>query len=177
METRRLSLLRHGKAGPAGGTMADRDRPLAERGRRDADAIGGVLATSPPDLVLCSPARRTRETLSAVLPHLKPAPRVELVEALYSGGDGTCIQAIAESGGRSVHVLVIGHNPTIHATAITLARHGDAALRSTLAGHFPTSALAIVEFELADWSGLRPGAGTLTALITPATLTRKVKDR
>jgi phosphohistidine phosphatase len=173
MKPKRLSLLRHAKAEPGEAAMADRDRPLAARGLRDADAMGTVLADTPPDLVLCSPARRTRETLAVVLEHVKKKPRVKLLEELYSDAGATYVETIAEAAGDAAHVLVVGHNPTIHATAVALTGHGDATQRIALATRFPTGGLATLTVPLSDWHDLRPGAGTLASLVTPGDLAEK----
>ncbi len=168
MEPRRLSLLRHAKAEPGDATTADRDRPLAPRGLRDAKAIGALLSQTPPDSVLCSPARRTRDTLSAVLEQFARRPRVVLLEELYSGA--SYVEAIANAAGDdAMHVLIVGHNPTIHSAAVALAGKGESHLRLALATSFPTCALATLTFS-GDWSGLHPGAGTLVELATPDTL-------
>lgn len=172
MEPRRLSLLRHAKAEPGDAATSDRDRPLAPRGFRDANLIGALLSINPPDLILCSPARRTRETLSTVLEHLRLRPRVVLLEALYSSV--SYVEAIAEAASEdAAHVLVVGHNPTIHSTAVTLTGHGDAQLRAALGASFPTCALATLTFPPGDWKDIRAGTGTLAGLVTPDTIPGK----
>src|SRR5947209_6480088 len=80
-----LYLLRHAKSSWDDPALADSERPLAARGRRDvkriaAHAGAGSIA---PDLVLCSPARRTRETLKGIAGALGPQARVRIEPRLY----------------------------------------------------------------------------------------------
>jgi phosphohistidine phosphatase len=165
-----LLLLRHAKAEPGTGGMRDRDRPLAPRGHRDAELIGRALAAEPPpDLILCSPALRTRETLAGLLRPFVARPPVDLEEALYSG-ERDYIATIAAHGGDAGRLLVIGHNPTIHLTALALAADGDAALRLRLAEKFPTAALAVLALPIAAWRELAAGQGTLESLLFPRDL-------
>ena len=81
----RLFLLRHAKAGWAEPGMRDFDRPLEPLGRCDADAIGAAMRAHSfiPDLVLCSSAKRARETLDWVARHTGEA-RVIFSDNLYS---------------------------------------------------------------------------------------------
>lgn len=84
MTARTLILLRHAKAQhPAG--LPDLDRPLTDRGHADATAAGAWLASHGyvPDLVLCSPARRTRQTWHGVALGLTAAPTVRYDQRLY----------------------------------------------------------------------------------------------
>jgi phosphohistidine phosphatase len=169
---RHLLLMRHAKAEPGGPGAADRDRPLALRGRRNAALIGQAIASQGmmPDLVLCSPAIRTRQTLDAILPYFAVAPRTMFDDTLYGTGETDYLRSIAESGGSARRLLVIGHNPTIHATAIALTGSGDGAVRARLAGKFPTAALAIIAFSGGVWSKALTGAGELLSLLVPRDL-------
>jgi phosphohistidine phosphatase len=164
-----LLLLRHAKAVNAENGMADRDRPLSARGHRDATLMGSVIASEPPDLILCSPARRTRETLVDVLQHLKRPPPAVYVDALYDGGSDYR-DVIAQSGGAASRVLLVGHNPAVHRTALSLTGAGDAALYAMLGGKFPTAALAMIAFSITDWTKLTRGSGELLALHRPRDL-------
>jgi phosphohistidine phosphatase len=162
-----LLLLRHAKAVPAEAGMADRDRPLAERGRRDAAAMGAEIARGGlPDLILCSPSLRTRQTLDAVSPAFPHAVEFKAPEALYGGDVSAYLEAIAAYGGVATRLLVIGHNPTVHALALMLARSPEA----RLAARFPTAALAELKFSTGDWARLRPGDGALIGFVRPKDL-------
>jgi phosphohistidine phosphatase len=147
--------------------MADRDRPLAARGHRDAALIGEAIADEwPPDLILSSPALRTLETLADVTAALSATPRSITDESLYGGDTGEYLAALAEHGGSARHLLVVGHNPTIHETAVMLAKSPEAGMRSK----FPTAALAVLAFDADEWSKIRPGKGRLVRFLRPKDL-------
>ena len=159
-----LLLLRHSKAGVG---APDRDRGLTGRGRRQAAAAGRYLAAEDllPDLVICSDARRTRETLDGLA--LEEGTAVHFTPDLYDGHVPELLALVRGIGDDSIScVLVVGHNPTISDAGRYLAREGDPASLSRLALGMPTLGLAVLKFEAADWSAV--GAGTLTRLLRPA---------
>jgi len=111
---RTLVLLRHAKAERPTG-HSDVDRPLTERGHADAGAAGAWLAAHGyvPDLVLCSPAKRTRQTWHGVALALPSAPAVRYEKKLYTGGARDMLAVVAAASTEVRTVLVIGHNPSI----------------------------------------------------------------
>ncbi len=123
-----------------------------------------------PDRILCSPARRTRETLAALLPYLVGEGRVSIDPKLYDSRPGDYFAAIARSGNDAGTLMVIGHNPTIQATAQLLAGDGEPGLVSDLAAKYPTGALAVIDFARAGWTQLDPHSGYLAALLKPRDL-------
>ena len=168
-----LLLLRHAKSGWDDPALEDIARPLAPRGIRAAPQMAAYIAAAnlEPDLVLCSSAVRTRETLALMLPHLrKPTPAVSYEEALYLAAASEIIdriRAIAEGPRR---VMVVGHNPGLHAAAMALAGSGSRHDITALASKFPTAALAVLTFERTRWNGVRPTTGHLERFVTPRTL-------
>jgi phosphohistidine phosphatase len=169
----RLLLLRHAKSSWDDPGLPDRDRPLTPRGRRAAGRIASVLAAAEflPDLVLCSPALRTRETLAPLLPLLADPDRVSIVDALYGAESGDYRKVIAGLGGSAGHLLVIGHNPAIHGTALNLigpSAHDKSAYQ--LAAKFPTGALAVIDFDTSNWGKIRSKSGRLATFIRPRDL-------
>jgi phosphohistidine phosphatase len=123
-----------------------------------------------PDKVICSPARRTRETLAALLPYLPDERRVTIEPRLYDSTAGDYLAAIARSGGEARTLMLIGHNPTIQATARWLIADGEPGLAADLAFKYPTGALAVIDFRQAGWSQLEPASGHLAAFIKPRDL-------
>jgi phosphohistidine phosphatase len=111
---RTLAILRHAKAERPSG-VADMDRPLTHRGQKDATAAGEWLAARGfvPDLVLCSPAKRTRQTWHAVAAGLAlaDAPVVRYEPAVYGAGARELLELIARTDPDVGSVLLIGHNP------------------------------------------------------------------
>lgn len=123
---RRLVLLRHAKAdNPRGAT--DQERPLSARGQADARAAGGWLAEHQhvPELVLCSPTKRTRQTWLAVAERLPAAaPVVRYDRRLYLSGPDELLAMVRELEEPVASALVIGHNPSLTQLAFTLDPDG-----------------------------------------------------
>jgi phosphohistidine phosphatase len=166
---RRLHLLRHAKSSWKEPDLPDRQRPLAGRGRRAAKAMSRHLRSAgvDPDLVLCSPARRARETLERVEPVFgRGAVRVE--PRLYAASLDDLVALVRESPARAESVMLIGHNPGLEDLALLLAR--PSALRDQIELKFPTGALVTVEFDVASWADVAPGAGSITAFVRPRDL-------
>jgi phosphohistidine phosphatase len=166
---KRLYLLRHAKSSWKDESLPDRERPLAGRGRRAADAMARHLdeAGVTPQLVLCSPARRARETLDRIRSSLHGAE--EQVEAdLYGADAAELLDRLRRLPEDVDSVMVIGHNPALQDLALDLARPGPAA--HELAGKYPTGALLELEFPVDRWSELGEGGGELVAFIRPRDL-------
>jgi phosphohistidine phosphatase len=126
MTERRLVLLRHAKAETQPG-LPDDKRPLSPRGHTDAHAAGAWLAARlVPDLVLCSPTKRTRQTWHAVAANLPAAadPVVRYERRLYLGGPDELLQLVREIEDSVSAVLMIGHNPTLSQLAFDLDQEG-----------------------------------------------------
>jgi phosphohistidine phosphatase len=160
-----LHLLRHAKA-ITDPSLEDRDRPLAPEGRRAAERLAAWVRDEGlrVDLVLCSPARRARETLEPIARALGVG-RLEFEEELYQADDAGLCERIRSLPDGVVNVLLVGHNPAIHTLASMLAGSGQDL--DALRERFPAGAWATLSFELDAWPGLAPGSGRLTRLVTP----------
>lgn len=168
----RLYLFRHAKAAWAEPGTRDFDRPLTGRGRANASEMGLAMRASGfiPDLVLCSTARRARETWECAARSLGPVPDAPIfTDSLYSCDSAGYLAIVRNAPGHPASLLIVGHNPMIEDLAIVSAGHGDGTELASLASGFPTSALAVLQFpqRLAEAT---PGAGTLVAFLTPAML-------
>ena len=152
--------------------MADFDRPLKGRGRRSGRAMGAHLATMGmiPDLILCSTARRTVETLDLLIPHLGDTTRCDLTDGIYEAGAGSILGLVARQSDGLESVMVIGHNPGLEFLAHELTGGGKKALRDTMAAKFPTGTLAVLKADVDRWRDLRPGGAKLTAFVRPMDL-------
>ncbi|MGW4776364.1 SixA phosphatase family protein [Streptomyces filamentosus] len=166
-KTRRIVLLRHAKAD--WGQEADHERPLAERGRKDAPVAGRRLAGTgiPFDLALCSTAARTRETWKLAVQELPERPRTVYEERIYEASLGELIALLNEVPEEVDGLLVVGHNPGMHALADALAGEadGDLLARMNRSG-YPTSAFAVLTFT-GTWKSVEHGVGRLVAFWTP----------
>jgi phosphohistidine phosphatase len=163
----RLLLFRHAKAERARPGEKDHDRALAPRGRADSVEMGRMMAErgERPDLVLCSTSLRTRQTWELAAPALDAAPGVRFLRTIYEA-DGDYLPILCEEGDEAQSILLVGHNPTMQATAIRLADTLTGADGAGLAADFPTAAVAIFEFG-GSWAALRLGQMRLTAFLVP----------
>jgi phosphohistidine phosphatase len=152
-EMKRLWLLRHAKASVGGDGLADRDRPLNEKGRDGAARIGRHLARSRarPELVLCSPSLRTRETLELVEKELGKSLSTEFDDELYLASERS-LQARIQSVADDVDsVMLVGHNPGVAELALRLAVRGDRDALADLRRKVPTGALAEFSVHSERW--------------------------
>lgn len=167
----RLILLRHAKAAAIAGG-GDSERPLTQRGRRDALRVGDYLAGHGlfPDLAVTSSAKRTRETLDLALETFgEPCP-VFAEPRLYLAEPPTLLNLLRQTPPFVRLLLTVGHNPGFHELALMLAGHGDRAARARLELGVPTASFAILDFEAESWADVQPGAGVLDRFVTPADL-------
>ena len=165
----RLLLLRHAKSSWSDPGIRDHDRPLNDRGRRAAAAMGEHLRAQGwrPDVVLCSSARRTCET--AALLDLGRAAELVVEHDLYLAEPDTVLHRIRAVDDRAATVMVIGHNPTMHDVALDLVRDGDPDTIRRLGEKYPTGALAVFELE-GTWPALAPATAHLAAFVLPREL-------
>ncbi|HSZ73549.1 MAG TPA: histidine phosphatase family protein [Rhizomicrobium sp.] len=170
---KRLFLLRHAKAVAATPSDEDRERPLVERGRDDAHAMGIYLNKThgAPDCVLCSPSARTVETWDVVSRGLDAMPDMRLVDALYLAPWSAILKLV-----RTVHddvssLLVIGHNPGMEELADILARkpkdNAEKKRSEALDEKFPTATLAVFHFDTEKWKNIAAGDGELADFKKP----------
>jgi len=166
MSARQLILLRHAKSDWP--DVADHERPLAARGRRDAPAVGRWLrdAGLRPDLVVCSTARRARESWELAAAELGGEVEVRYDRRVYDAGAQELV-ALAREAPEAVRTLVlVGHNPAMQQLAVSLPGEavGDALDRAR--EDFGTAALALLEVPGA-WADLTPGGPRLLEVAKP----------
>ena len=172
-----LLLLRHAKSSWDNPGLSDYDRPLAKRGQKAAPRMGAEIAALKlrPELVLCSGAQRTRETLALVLDQLDhPLPKVVYDDAIYMApppGLVGILHKLPDGAGTPKTVMIVGHNPGLEELAEELVAGGDEDAREVMAKKFPTGALAVITFDARSWSAVAPGGGSLVRFVTPASLT------
>jgi phosphohistidine phosphatase len=164
-----LYLLRHAKSSRKDSSLPDHDRPLAGRGRRAAGAIARHLRQQgiEPELVLCSSARRARETLDRVEPALgKSTVRVE--DDLYAASACTLLDRLRGVEDTVESVMLIGHNPGLQDLALGLARRSPRV--DELTTKYPTAALATFELSASTWRELDRDTAELADLVRPRDL-------
>jgi phosphohistidine phosphatase len=169
-----LHVLRHAKSSWKEPGLEDHERPLAPRGRKAAAMLARHLrkAGIEPSLVLCSSARRVRETYEGV----KPSGELLVEPALYGATAGEVIERLRQLPESTGSAMIIGHNPTMQLLVLWLASPHFSPQRSTpnagleaVREKFPTCALATLTFGC-PWRELGPGGAELTGLVRPADL-------
>lgn len=161
-------LLRHAKSSWADATLEDHDRPIQDKGRGRAANLAAWLEDRGIgcDLVLCSTALRTRQTLEIVLPVLG-GPEVRFESAIYEADVAALLSLVHGIGEQYERVLLVGHDPGLQllATRLAMTATGDAMER--LKRKYPTAAFALLSFGDAGWAGLAPGMGHLAVFHVP----------
>jgi phosphohistidine phosphatase len=158
-----LLLLRHAKSSWDDPGLADHDRPLAPRGLEAAKRIGVRLRTdqTPVDLVLCSSARRARETLDLVA----PPGEITIEDGLYGASADELLTRLRQVNDDVASVMLVGHNPAMQQLGVGLLSPADEAE----IGKFPTGALATLTFP-GSWRSLAPRRAQLVTYVKPRDL-------
>ncbi|MGX1371028.1 phosphohistidine phosphatase [Streptomyces canus] len=167
-DPRRIVLFRHAKADWP--QVTDHERPLADRGRKDAAEAGRRLVDSgiPLDLALCSTATRTRETWKLAVQEFPHRPKTVYEERIYEASPGELIALLNETPDDVHNAVMIGHNPGVQSLAEILAgaAEGDTRRRMSDRG-FPAAAFAVLSFS-GPWKALEPGVATLVEYWAPS---------
>jgi len=149
----RLVLMRHAKSSWADNNQHDFDRPLNHRGIRNAKEMGLYLKQQGISVqrILCSPAKRTQETLELVQEGLQVL-ETKLCPNLYEASLGEVLSEI-QNQAECPLLMVLGHNPSISYTAAYLANHDIE--------HFSTGAVLCLDFDFQNWRDIQPHSGTI----------------
>ena len=150
--TRWLIVLRHAKSDWSE-NLPDHERPLAPRGLRDAPMLGRRLAEAGhvPELVVCSTARRTRETWLRVSDELPAKPPVEYDDDLYGADVPELLNAARRTPAGVTTLALVGHEPGVSDLTLHLAGHGEETRQ--VRTKFPTGAAAVLATS-DSWAGL-----------------------
>jgi phosphohistidine phosphatase len=162
-----LYLLRHAKAVPQSeGT--DRERALEQKGRRGAQAVAAWIAEHrlSPELVLCSPSLRTRQTLDIVAPAFAHPPQILFEDGLYLATTRQLMVRLKQIPAGVKSAMVIGHNPGFQELASILSDVATGPLPTRIAAGFPTGALAGYDIAV-PWSALDRRRAHLVTFVTP----------
>lgn len=169
---REIYLLRHAKSSWAEPTIDDFDRPLAKRGLKAGKKVARYLAEAGirPDAVLCSAARRTRQTLELVQEACKPGATVLIERGLYLAGARKLLNRIRKLPDSAGSVLVIGHNPGMQELAMLLTGSGQLDMVQAMLAKFPTAGLAVFRSGAEHWADVQIESGELVSYVYPKAL-------
>ncbi|MCM3924536.1 histidine phosphatase family protein [Frankia sp. AiPs1] len=165
---RRLLLLRHAKSDWADGSIEDIDRPLSATGRRGCRLIARHLADNglAPDLILCSAALRTRQTVEGIAEALPANVPVLVEDRLYLAQAQDMLERLREVDDGVPSILLVGHNPGMHTLAVALLAPDERFRIPT----FPTAALAVEDLAVSRWAELGEDSTRLVSYVTPRAL-------
>ena len=156
-----LMLVRHAKSSWDNTALPDRDRPLADRGKRDVARMSKRLAERDlkPDLIMSSPAARALATAEVIAMRLGcKRKNIAVNDRLYVGDADDLLEVIQELGDKLEHVMLVGHNPEL----TELARHLSSEITD-----LPTCAIAEFTFEAKSWSEIGKAKPVQVALDYP----------
>lgn len=169
-----LTILRHAKSGWDVAVERDFDRPINKRGARGAEIIGQWLKRQKltVDRIIASPAVRVTETLDI----FQPAAGLDAIEPhwdrrIYLASAATLVDVIRDTGRDADNLLISGHNPGLEDLILMLVPESDRnALRAKVEEKLPTSALARLELDIADWHDLDINMARFAEFIRPRDL-------
>lgn len=164
---RTLILMRHAKSAWDDPTQDDFDRPLNDRGRASAPAIGAWLARKGylPDVVVVSGARRTVETWERLAQFMPSEVTLESKRALYLAEPLVILGALRQQSAETV--MMIGHNPGFAILARALSWRAP---EHPKFGDYPTAATAVLRFDVERWADAQEGTGELLDFAVPRDL-------
>lgn len=169
---KQLLLLRHAKSSWSEAALPDVDRPLSPRGEKSARLVGRHMAKLKfvPELVLCSPARRTRDTLALVGDAMGDRLETEIEPQIYLADPRTLIALVRAAPDRIERLMLVGHDPGLQGLALALIKGQDGPLVERLTMKFATGALAVLSCDVATWRGVKAGSCRLEAFVVPREL-------
>lgn len=162
-----LLILRHAKSSWKNDNLVDHDRPLNNRGERDAHRMGRLLREKMlvPDLIISSSAKRARMTVEAVVTGSGYTVDIRISPELYAAGPEAYLEVLQGVEDERLCVMIVGHNPDLEELLEILSGEDEI---------LPTAALAQVQLEIAHWQDLSFEAdspqGKLMALWRPREL-------
>jgi phosphohistidine phosphatase len=167
-----LTLFRHAKSSWELNGLDDRERPLNARGLAAAPLMSAFMQENRirPELVLCSTAVRTRQTLDFVLSGMKTAPKVKYEDALYLADPFLLLERVRKTPRTVKHLMIVGHNPGLQILAIELIGEGDPERIGAISDKLPTAGVVVMTFDAKTWADVAPGKGRLTHFATPKLL-------
>jgi phosphohistidine phosphatase len=152
-----LMLLRHAKSSWDNASLDDFERPLNDRGRKAAATVGKYLAdrNASIDLIISSPAVRTRETIErSNLESIAAETRFD--QRIYEASSARLMEVVSQIDEDRKAVLLVGHNPGMEELLLLL---------TGIEERMQTAALATIVLDVKRWDRVAPGKGTLESLI------------
>ncbi|MBI3187426.1 MAG: histidine phosphatase family protein [Gammaproteobacteria bacterium] len=161
-----LILARHAKSEWGDATLADFDRSLNERGKRDAPRMARYLQKSGiiPQRIVSSPAKRARKTAKILAEGVGyDVSTISYVSDIYDASTDTLMKVIQDFDNRIERYMLVGHNPGMTNLANLLIHNSTDAIE-----HVPTSGIVVLRLDVANWQAIEAHRASLAGFITPA---------
>jgi phosphohistidine phosphatase len=167
-----LTIIRHAKSSWGDPLLRDIDRPLNLRGKSQAQRMGTYLTKKliKPDIILCSTAKRARQTLKHLKKNWHTQARILKESQLYLASLSTITMLLEEFGAGHSHIMIIGHNPGLHMLANRLADKGPVDSMRLLTEKYPTSTVCVIRSDADNWKEIENARGELLLFATPKIL-------
>lgn len=165
---KQILLMRHAKSNWDHPDLTDFERPLAQRGMKDAPRMGAYLKEidTVPDQLISSTAVRAKQTTEEVSKKWSfKEGQVLWNEDLYYGGVMDYLAAIQAASDEISRLMLIGHNPLMESTAAILASGSQSGVV-----RMPTAALICLESYASHWSSVSPGSCQIRWMMIPKVL-------
>ena len=155
-----LYVMRHAKSSWADADLADFDRPLNDRGLRDAPFMGTVMPENgyAPDVILSSPAVRAKETARRAIDGGDLDGELVFDDRIYEASPQTLRQVVSEFDDKNTSAMIVGHNPGVE---------GFIRFLTGTIEPMPTAALAVIELNIETWNNVAASSGKLVKIIRP----------
>lgn len=169
---KKLLLLRHAKSDWDDFTLEDHERPLNKRGEHNAQQMGAYMANNSiqPDMIYCSTAQRTRQTLSLLLAQSGLSCPVDYVPGIYEATASTLMNIVTNCPDKYDTLLIVGHNPGMQILGLTLTEGQNIPLRRKLEYRLPTGTLQTITLNITSYTETKQGCGTLESFTKPKSL-------
>lgn len=168
---KRLVLFRHAKSDWSEG-VDDHDRRLADRGKKAAPVMGVYLEKNKlvPDLALVSTARRAQETWERASRAIRAQVPLRTMREIYEAEADKILDIVRDVEPDIRTLIIVGHNPGLEDLARRLMKDAGGEAGTRLREKFPTAAIAVLSFDIADWKDIAVETGLLDRFITPKSI-------
>jgi phosphohistidine phosphatase len=156
---KQLLLIRHAKSSWEDENIDDLERPLSDRGKREAKSLGKLLAKNgiKPQLIISSPARRAKKTANKIVKQLNyPEIKIKINSLIYSGSLSSLLTLVNSLDKEIDQVFIIGHDPSIMELGNYLSNANIKKLS--------TSGFMLINFSEISWKDITKGRGRLVSI-------------
>ena len=176
---KRLYVLRHSKAGQTNKKILnDQERPLTQKGLDICPNVAEYLQNCDiqPELVICSTALRTKQTVEEVLEYLKSDATVEYTQKLYLASSENIFTVIQNISPDVKSVMIAGHNPGLHQFVIELSGKGAKKKFREMRSNFPPASIASFNLNSSEWVDCEIQSGELMDFASSKELKKKALE-